>query len=121
MGECNKNRNYTLDEKVLPDGDRLDLLLETKDGNLIVAELKGPNKVSDEIPTQIASYVKDIQKEYPGREVRKIINGLTNNPSDLIGTTDWYDIGKDEFLSFIFNQRDENLYWKGTTIFTLHL
>lgn len=60
-------------EKVLPDGDRLDLLLESKDGSLIVAELKGPDKVSDEIPTQLASYIRDIQNEYPDRKVRKMI------------------------------------------------
>lgn len=60
-------------EKVLSDGDRLDLLLESSDGSLIVAELKGPDKVTDEIPTQIASYVRDIQKEYPGKNVRKMI------------------------------------------------
>lgn len=60
-------------EKVLPDGDRLDLLLETKDGSLIVAELKGPDKVTDEVPTQIASYVRDVEKEYSDRKVRKMI------------------------------------------------
>ena len=60
-------------EKVLPDGDRLDLLLEAKDGSLIVAELKGPDKVSDAIPTQLASYIRDIQNEYPNRKVRKMI------------------------------------------------
>ena len=60
-------------EKVLPDGDRLDLLLEAKDGSLIVAEIKAPDSVSDEIATQVASYVRDIQKEYPEKKVRKII------------------------------------------------
>ena len=60
-------------EKVLPDGDRLDLLLESQDGSLIVAELKGPDKVTDEISTQVASYVRDIQTEYPQRKVRKMI------------------------------------------------
>jgi hypothetical protein len=60
-------------EKVLSDGDRLDLLLEAKDGSLIVAELKGPDSVSDEIATQVASYVRDIQKEYPDKKVRKMI------------------------------------------------
>lgn len=52
-------------EKVLPDGDRLDILLEDSQGNLIVAELKGPDCLSDAIPTQIASYVRDIQKGVP--------------------------------------------------------
>lgn len=60
-------------EKVLPDGDRLDLLLEDLKGNIIVAELKGPDCVSDSIPTQIASYVRDIQSEFPGRRIRKMI------------------------------------------------
>ncbi len=60
-------------EKVLPDGDRLDLLLEAKDGSLIVAELKGPDKISDDISTQLASYVRDIQNEFPNRTVRKMI------------------------------------------------
>lgn len=60
-------------EKVLPDGDRLDLLLEDLHGSLIVAELKGPDCLSDAIPTQIASYVRDIQNEYPCRNIRKMI------------------------------------------------
>ncbi|TKJ44726.1 hypothetical protein CEE35_06960 [Candidatus Aerophobetes bacterium Ae_b3b] len=60
-------------EKVLPDGDRLDLVLEAVDGSLIVAELKGPDKLTDEIPTQVASYVRDIEKEYPTRKIRKMI------------------------------------------------
>lgn len=60
-------------QKVLPDGDRLDLLLEASDGSIVVAELKGPDKLSDEIPTQLASYVRDIKKEYPDRKIRKMI------------------------------------------------
>lgn len=60
-------------EKVLPDGDRLDLLLEAADGSLIVAELKGPSKLTDEIPTQVASYARDIEKEYPKQKIRKMI------------------------------------------------
>lgn len=60
-------------EKVLPDGDRLDLLLEDLNGNLIVAELKGPDCLSDSIPTQIASYIRDIEREFPGRHIRKMI------------------------------------------------
>jgi len=60
-------------EKVLPDGDRLDLLLEAQDGSLIVAEVKAPDKLPDGIPTQLASYARDIEKEYPGRLVRKMI------------------------------------------------
>jgi hypothetical protein len=60
-------------EKVLPDGDRLDLLLEGKDGSIVVAELKGPNCLTDSIPTQLASYVRDIQREYPKRQIRKMI------------------------------------------------
>lgn len=38
-----------------------------------MAELKGPDCLSDAIPTQIASYVRYIQYEYPGRIVRKMI------------------------------------------------
>lgn len=60
-------------EKVLLDGDRLDLLLEATDNSLIVAELKGPDKLTDEIPTQLASYSSDIEKEYPERKIRKMI------------------------------------------------
>jgi len=60
-------------EKVLPDGDRLDLLLEAADGSLIVAELKGPNKLPNEITTQVASYARDIEKEFPKRKIRKMI------------------------------------------------
>lgn len=60
-------------EKVLPDGDRLDLLLEGQDGSLIVAELKGPDKLTDDIATQVASYARDIQKEYPSKRIRKMI------------------------------------------------
>jgi len=60
-------------EKILPDGDRLDLLLETNNGSLIVVELKGPDKLTDEIPTQVASYARDIGREYPKRKVRKMI------------------------------------------------
>jgi len=60
-------------EKILPDGDRLDLLLEADDGSLIVAELKGPDKLTDGIPTQVASYARDIEREYPKRKVRKMI------------------------------------------------
>jgi len=60
-------------EKILPDGDRLDLLLEDDDGSLIVAELKAPNKLTDEIPTQVASYARDIEKKYPKRKVRKMV------------------------------------------------
>jgi len=60
-------------EKVLPDGDRLDLLLEATDGSMIVAELKGPDKLTDEILTQVASYVRDIEKEYPNKKIRKMI------------------------------------------------
>jgi hypothetical protein len=60
-------------EKVLGDGDRLDLLLEASDGSLILAELKGPNKVTDSIPTQLASYAKDIAEMYPGRKLRKMV------------------------------------------------
>ncbi len=60
-------------EKVLPDGDRLDILFEAKDGSLIVAELKGPDKLTDEIPTQVASYAHDIAKEYPHTTIRKMI------------------------------------------------
>jgi hypothetical protein len=60
-------------EKPMPDGDRLDLLLRAKDGALIVAELKGPNKLTDDIPTQVASYARDIQKLYPKHRVRKMI------------------------------------------------
>ncbi len=60
-------------EKVLSDGDRLDLLLESKDGDLIVAELKGPDCVSDEVATEVASYVRDIRKEYPTKKIRKMI------------------------------------------------
>lgn len=60
-------------EKALPDGDRLDLLAEAKDGSLIVAELKGPNCTTDSIATQLASYARDIQNEYPNKKVRKMI------------------------------------------------
>jgi len=60
-------------EKILPDGDRLDLLLEATDGSLIVAELKGPNKLPDDITTQVASYARDIEKEFPKRKIRKMI------------------------------------------------
>ncbi|PAB57394.1 PDDEXK family nuclease [Anaeromicrobium sediminis] len=60
-------------EKVLSDGDRLDLLLEASDGSLIVGELKGPNCLTDAIATQIASYAHDIEKEYPNKKVRKMI------------------------------------------------
>ena len=60
-------------EKVLSDGDRLDLLLEAADGSLVVAELKGPDKLTDEIPTQVASYARDIEREFTMREVRKMI------------------------------------------------
>lgn len=61
-------------EKVMPDGDRLDLLLEDNtDNSLIVAELKAPNKTVDTLPTQVASYARDIEKEFPGRNVRKMI------------------------------------------------
>lgn len=60
-------------EMMLPDGDRLDLLLEALDGSLILAELKGPNKVTDSIPTQLASYAKDISAKYPGRKLRKMV------------------------------------------------
>lgn len=60
-------------EKVLPDGDRLDLLLEDEKGALVLAELKGPDKLTDEIPTQLASYLRDIQIEYPDRHIRKMV------------------------------------------------
>lgn len=60
-------------ERPMPDSDRLDLLLDAEDGSLIVAELKGPDKLTDDIPTQVASYARDIQKEYPKRKVRKMI------------------------------------------------
>lgn len=60
-------------EMVLPDGDRLDVLLEALDGSLILAELKGPNKVTDSIPTQLVSYAKDIAEMYPGRKLRKMV------------------------------------------------
>ncbi len=60
-------------EKVLPDGDRLDLLLEDLKGNLIVAELKGPDCLTDNIPIQISSYVRDIKTEFPDRNIRKMI------------------------------------------------
>jgi hypothetical protein len=60
-------------EKELPDGDRLDVLLEAMDRSLIVAELKGPHCLSDDIPTQLASYARDIQREYPDRKIRKMI------------------------------------------------
>lgn len=60
-------------EKVLPDGDRLDLLLEAADGSIIIAELKGFDKLTDEITTQVASYARDIAKEYPNRRIRKMV------------------------------------------------
>lgn len=60
-------------QKVLPDGDRLDLLLEDSKGHLIVAELKAPNELTDSTVTQVASYTNDIQKEFPGKVVRTMI------------------------------------------------
>ncbi len=60
-------------EKPLPDGDRLDLLLEASDKSIIVAEIKGKDKLTDEVPTQLASYGRDIENEYPNRKVRLMI------------------------------------------------
>jgi len=60
-------------EKTLPDGDRLDLLLEDSTGALILAELKGPEKATDSLPTQLASYCRDVEREFPGRRIRKMI------------------------------------------------
>jgi len=60
-------------EKVLPDGDRLDLLFESSDKSIIVAELKGPDQLTDSIPTQVASYARDISKEFKNQKIRKMI------------------------------------------------
>lgn len=61
-------------EKLMPDGDRLDLLLEDSiDGALVVAELKAPGQATDAVAVQVASYASDIKQEYSGRTVRKMI------------------------------------------------
>ena len=61
-------------EKIMPDGDRLDLLFEdTSDGSIVVAELKAPGKADNNLPTQVASYAADLKRLFPGRAVRKMI------------------------------------------------
>ena len=60
-------------EKRFQDKDRMDILFEAADNSIIVAELKGPNNLTDEIATQVASYARDIELEYPKRKIRKMI------------------------------------------------
>ncbi len=60
-------------EKVMPDGDRLDLLLECHDDSLLVVEIKGPHQATESVTTQVASYASDLKKEYPKRRIRKMI------------------------------------------------
>jgi len=79
-------------QKQLRSGDRLDLLLENQQRELIVCEIKAPGQTSDGDITQLMSYMKEIEREYPGRTVRGMLVNDGKVSPKLINAAEWSNV-----------------------------